>query len=507
MPTAIGYARISDKDQSHNSIEDQVEQIAAYCQQHGLTLVHTFIDRGRSAFTFDRPEWLNLEKFVKKNRPDFLIVKHLDRFSRANLMDALIKINELEQKLKVKVLTVTDPLDLNTEDLGVQMLRTIGLLFSNNERNRIRERSMDGMYKSLSDGRYCSNAPIGYLNSTGPDGKPILKIDPERSKLIKLIFRLYLEGMEMEEIRNEVIKKGFKRSGNSAIRRILENPVYAGLVHVPAYKKNPSRIIEGLHSPIISTVDYWNAQKRLNQKPHNVSQNSEDVPLRGVLHCTCGRLLTAGKSRGKMGAHYWYYVCKTEKKNYSAKRVHAWFDKVLELLCMSPEDVSQIRGLVESAISEHLNKKGGNIMRVNLELEKVQRKIATAERKNLLDETSPEVFKQVMTELRADESRLQDDLVKADTSTATYRRMLSEVLPAMTNIKQVYYGWPLHQKHLFINTVFNHSLQVNGVAGRTQTINPLFAHNAHILKEKGLLEIIEEPLNFVVAPISAPGGN
>lgn len=53
----------------------------------------------------------------------------------------------------------------------------------------------------------------------------------------------------------EARKRGFTRSGNSAISRVLTNPIYAGLLRLPAYNGDPEKLVKALHPPIISEAD------------------------------------------------------------------------------------------------------------------------------------------------------------------------------------------------------------------------------------------------------------
>lgn len=501
---AVGYARISDKDQSHNSIDNQVQGITEYCTRNNLVMMKMFIDKGRSAFTFDRPEWKNLESFLKKNKQvKHLIVYHLDRFSRANLMDALIKINELENKLDVKVLTVTDPVNLDTEDLGVQILRSIGLLFSNNERQRIKERTKDGIYKSLRNGRYCSMAPFGFKNGKDHEGRPLLMVHEANAVAIRYIFDRYIKGMGIEEIRKNVIAKGFKPpKGNSAIQSILSNPLYAGMVNIPAYKGKPSEVISALHAPIVSEHDYWYVQRKLHNKTITVQKN-DDVPLRGVLYCHCGAKLTAGNSRSHTGRYYWYYKCNTHKKNHAAKKLHDQFNQVLQLFSFDENTITWYRKKITEAIETKLNNKGGDIMRAKLDLSKVQAKISSVQEKFLLTPIDADVYSKVMTELKADETRLQKNIVHLNTAGKSLYAAMDLILPKLNNVRELFYTWPLHQQHLFVNMAFGYGLTYQDGVYRTPFLHPLFAHNELILKEKGLLLLQPNLKKGGVTPLSA----
>lgn len=497
MVTAVGYARISEKDQSNNSINNQCEGIKDYCLHNSIPLEKTFIDNGRSAFTFDRPEWILLEKYLRQNNQvKYLIVYHIDRFSRANLMDALIKLNEIEVKLKVKVLSVSDPLNLDTKDLGVQLMRSINLLFSNNERNRIQDRVKDGIYRSLACGRFCNAAPYGYRNSKDSEGKPLILIDEARAKNVREIFKLYNEGMSIETVGSLVRSEGFKLKGNSAIQRILANPIYAGIIRLPAYKGQPQKEINAIHQPIISKIEFYNVQNKLFGKKIAV-QRSEDVWLRGIIHCECGRKMTAGNSRGKSGKYYWYYKCQEHQVNFSANKLHSLFKDVLDVISFDEDTVEFYRDNLIKSINDHQNKKGGNIMRLKLDLSKIKNKIeSTQERYLLSPDIDPAVYAKVLNELKAEESLIQINISKANTDTDSMLTMMNELLPKLTNISELFFEWALHQQQLFINTVFSHSLYCIGGIYRTPYIHPLFAHKALILNEKGLLEVEQSLENF-----------
>ena len=80
---AIGYIRISTKDQSNFSLSGQEKYIRDFCEKHNYELATVFKDDGQSAKNFDRPDWKALEQFIKENNSvTTLVVAKYDRFSR-----------------------------------------------------------------------------------------------------------------------------------------------------------------------------------------------------------------------------------------------------------------------------------------------------------------------------------------------------------------------------------------------------------------------------------------
>lgn len=91
---AIGYVRISTKDQSKYSLDAQSDAIREYCSRNDLGLLNIFRDNGECSDTFDRADFLALEDFIKKHKGSvrYLIIMDHDRFSR-DLAEALLKIS------------------------------------------------------------------------------------------------------------------------------------------------------------------------------------------------------------------------------------------------------------------------------------------------------------------------------------------------------------------------------------------------------------------------------
>lgn len=76
MKRAIRYLRFSDKKQSNGSIERQELYTDQWILNNKVELVDTFIDRERSARTFDRPDFNKLQAFISEHyrKVDFLLL-------------------------------------------------------------------------------------------------------------------------------------------------------------------------------------------------------------------------------------------------------------------------------------------------------------------------------------------------------------------------------------------------------------------------------------------------
>jgi len=109
MKRAIRYLRFSQLGQSNGSIERQELYTDQWIQYNNVNLIDTFIDRGKSARTFDRPDFIKLKEFIAKHyrTVDYLLVDQLDRFSR-DAGEAMSMVKLLQQKYNIQVVSVTE---------------------------------------------------------------------------------------------------------------------------------------------------------------------------------------------------------------------------------------------------------------------------------------------------------------------------------------------------------------------------------------------------------------
>src|SRR5579871_6747377 len=323
MMNAIGYLRISKKDQSMYSLDAQEELIRGYCHRNNLNLIAIFRDDGECSYSFDRPDYIALENFIQKHKGEisFLVVKDHDRFSR-NISEALSKISSLEKKFGVKVIAIDEPLNIDTADPSIFLNRAFKYLMANHELLNIRRRTTQGIRNAIASGRVVNNAPFGYINTRDAEGKPTLQIDEKKATIIQKIFENFISGLSLQLIAKEARVMGFNHSGHGAIQKVLNNSVYAGILRLPAYNGEPEKLVRALHKPIIAESVFWIVHEKLNlQRKYRSIPNSE-FPLRGFIKCDCGMHLTASYSKGKR-KYYMYYSCPKERnRNYPGEKMH-----------------------------------------------------------------------------------------------------------------------------------------------------------------------------------------
>ncbi len=134
-----------------------------------------------------------------------------------------------------------------------------------------------GQIAKSEQGMYPSYAPLGYLNTIGPDGKKIMTPDPVRAPLIRKIFEWYVyDNKSTLEIRRLACKNGLKSKrgkssvGLKTIESILHRHLYAGYFYWKGVRYN------GTYEPIISIELFNQAQVLLAKStvPDQTSANS-----------------------------------------------------------------------------------------------------------------------------------------------------------------------------------------------------------------------------------------
>lgn len=495
MKKAIGYCRISDHDQSNWSISGQQEMITEYCTKNGIELVAVFTDQGESAKNFDRSDWKLLESFVKKNHQqvDFLLVMAWTRFSR-NTQEALAMIEQLEQRYKIRIISITEPLQMHPDSPYFHYIRTQIIQNGELELRINRDRTRFGIHQAQKQGRYISRAPVGYKNAKDAAGHPIILIDEIRAPFIREMYDAFLGGQPIDAIKRMARKAGIKLSGNSTIQNLLKNPLYMGYVRKIAYYDEPETLVKGIHQPIISDDIWWKAQAIFNKKSDVIrTRISADFPFRAVLKCNCGRPLTGYFSHGK-SKRVGYYKCNTHTKlNFNAKRLHVQFDQVLDVLSFSPIQVQYLQEKISKEIHSKLHSRQESAEKVAADIRATEKRISSVEEKYIDGTLDPETYAKWKRHYHAERARLGDQLLAMREPIEQVWQRYQDHLDKLASLTWAFHQLDVIHKQQFIRVVFNNSLMYYAGIYLTPYMLDIYQNKAVILKEKGLL-IYQQPL-------------
>lgn len=492
MKKAIGYIRISDKDQSNFSLAGQEKYIRDFAERNGYEILNVFEDKGRSAKNFDRPDWKQLQQFCKQNfrQVDALIVAKYDRFSR-NLKESLNMIEMLEEKYSIRILSAMEPIMMNPNSPFFFQFRTQMLMGAQVEWLIIKDRTRFGIHNAAKSGRYVNGAPFGYRNGRDEQNKPILVLHEAEASMVRRIYHMYQRGASFKEILLETQRAGFKKRGHDFVQNLLTNPVHAGLIRVPAYNDEPEHLVKGLHAPIIEESLWWQVQELLNPKHTGRTVMNEEVPLRSVLKCHCGQPFTAGNSKGR-NAYYWYYKCNTHKKhNYSANKLHAQMEQLLQELSFPQHQVEYLGEAIKARVLAQFKDQDQMVQEKKRELAGLQLKLDNVEEKFIMNDLDAEAYKKWRQRYQQEMAICKKYISDYSQPVSTMLSAYEAALPKLSNLAYVYQKADLHQKQAFVRMVFNSQLWYSDGVYRTAFLLPTFQPKAALLAEKRLL-IVEK---------------
>ncbi len=248
------YARVSTEDQAKEgfSLDSQLEKLRSYCKARGWEIAGEYVDDGYSGRDIRRPAYQKMMEDIDKW--DVLLVMKMDRIHR-NSKNFMLMMEELRNKNK-EFVSMTESLDTSTA-MGrfvMDIIQRIAQL----ESEQIGERVYDGMRQKAKQGKGLlgSPAPYGYEY----DGGMLRGVEKEL-RVAREIFEMYVDGMSMKDIADELNRRGIRtkkggRWDRKTISRILSNPVYCGLMEWEDF------IFKGEHEAIISIEEFNEVQRR-----------------------------------------------------------------------------------------------------------------------------------------------------------------------------------------------------------------------------------------------------
>ena len=185
----VEYARVSTDPQDKMSLGTQHEENRAYARRKNIRIVRSFEDVGSGLSTKQRPQFLEMVKYVldKRNRITEVIFFDLDRFTRSN-RDFYAYTEDLEQASKYLHSVVENQVYSRESALTWQVK---ALVNEGNSRSTSYH-TKRGQRGSIRDGYYIGKkAPYGYrvhYVTVGGQKRPKLEPHPEEwPHLLKIL--------------------------------------------------------------------------------------------------------------------------------------------------------------------------------------------------------------------------------------------------------------------------------------------------------------------------------
>ena len=312
------YCRVSTElEEQESSYEAQVEYYTRkIAETDNWKMAGIYADDGKSATnTKKRDDFNAMIKDALDGKIDMILTKSVSRFAR-NTVDSLLTIRKLKEK---NVAVVFEKEGVNTLDGTGEILITILSSLAQEESRNISENTRWGVVRRFENGKVIVNCSkfMGYTKNEDGD----LIIVPEEAEIVKLIFRLYLEGYSAKKICKYLEEHGIKTTTgqdkwyDSVIFKMLRNEKYMGdallqktyTVDFMTKKKVvnngivPQYYVEDDHEPIIPKELFYRVQEEMarrasmcksavTRKKNQKSKYSSTYALTGMLICgECGQ--------------------------------------------------------------------------------------------------------------------------------------------------------------------------------------------------------------------------
>lgn len=406
MRVAI-YTRKSVFSDKSDSVKNQARMCRDYIELHfeGDHVYSIYEDEAYTGANTARPALQNLIDDIKAGALDFLIVYQLDRLSR-NVRD-FANIYDILNANKVAFASVKESIDTNTP-IGETMMY-MSVVFAQMERKTIAARVSDNMAGLAGSGWWIGgNPPFGYrrLKVVDDTGKKHTTIEPvpEQAERVRWFFDEFTSGQYSLQSfetyckhRNITTPRGGFFSASQlhhlltmpwcvpADQRVYDYYAAKGCNVQPAreywtgdngvsiygrtaqsngrHVLNPPEnwlVCIGRHQPFIDTDTWLRAQ---SQFTHNTFAKVRKYPpplLKGVLRCSCGRLMVLERRKKTDGSFSLWYKCPRRERygveycNMSNIKTHLLDNHVLRIFRSIALDPNTINDYVEACDTEDL---------------------------------------------------------------------------------------------------------------------------------------------------------
>ena len=393
------YCRVStDSDEQASSYEAQVEHYTDYIKSNpGWELAGIYADDGISGTdTKKREEFLRMISDCMDGKIDRVITKSISRFAR-NTIDCLQYIRQLKD---MGIPVIFEKENINTMDSRGEILITIMASMAQQESESLSKNVKLGIQYRYQQGKVMVNTNwfLGYMK--GEDGE--LVVDPEQAKIVKRIYREYLEGRSCQKIAEGLQADGIKNGAGSTkwwasnIQQILKNEKYVGdallqktyTVNLLTKKRAvndgamPQYYVENSQEAIVTKEDYQAVRKEMERRSRLRDADGHrkgycgTYALTGVLACgNCGSPMrrVVWTNRGRKQA-VWRCRDRMEKKECILPAVYETklHDAVVKAVrqAAGPDD-----GIISEIEKNALEAVGADAGDIEKELQELQKEL------------------------------------------------------------------------------------------------------------------------------------
>ena len=330
------YCRVStEKDSQEDSLEiQQTAYSSRINRQPNWELVEVYSDCHSGLSAEKRPGFMRMINDALAGKIDRILCKSVSRFSRN-----VAECKKYTDMLRMKNITVEfEKEHLKTDDPTSSFMFSLMVAVAENESRSISENVKWGQRERVKRGEYNlgNNRILGY---DSVDGKLVPNEDADT---VRIIYRLFLEGKTIEEIRRVLVDIGVETRKGEPISHgdllyILRNETYKGdkllqkthpkdLITKKPDPKTPyeSNYLSGDHEAIVDR-GMWDAVQALFTEKEELEKavghrGGQPQNIYGKVFCgECGAPMTRRTVNGPGGAIIKTWICRDKRKGSGCK--------------------------------------------------------------------------------------------------------------------------------------------------------------------------------------------
>lgn len=416
LKLAFAYYRLSDEEKGKvgesQSIENQRLIVRNYCKQHGITIVHEFVDDGWSGGNFDRPDFQEMIRQLSLNRANMVITKDLSRLGR-DMREASYYAEQYFPEHGIHYLALGDNFDTECENIMAPFQFAMNEVYL-----RDGSRKVKTVLKSKrEDGQYCACPPYGYKKN--PRDKAQLVPDENTAHIVQRIFKRAVAGDSSRKIaldlnadgiipplkyrvlyRDDFSERGAARASDvwnyTTVKRILKNQVYLGHTLLGKSRKVSVKskvkvaiprdqwaVTENTHEPLVTLREFDLAQRNLGKgaSDYRKYDHVRKSIFGGIAFCSrCGHALcSCGTVYKGEREKYWYLSCINQRQDI-AEPCEGSRIRYTDLLEVVRQDLNslldmtddEVRDMIEEIFNEDALAKSKESCKIRLEMAKAR---------------------------------------------------------------------------------------------------------------------------------------
>lgn len=334
----VTYYRVSTivQEKKENSIISQKHLCRNFAETKNWKIINEF-EEAISGQTLEfRVQLQNILRMAERQEFDILLIKDMTRLSR-NIKNYL-EIEETLHENNIQIIQVDFPTDILTNHFDrkysdeILISNHIPSFMSKLEINDLVRKTRDGVRQRVKKHKIFNNSPFGYETKILEENysqRKIKSINKRESRIVKLIYELYLNGNGVYKITKYLNNKKYKTRrdkefATSSVQTIINNAaLYAGYYTYKTIKSKPETWVTLTpddigYEPIVSLEKYnliIDEVKKRSSK-NGISREKTIFNKTGIIKCRdCERPASIIINRTKNRA-----VCSKAQSGQSCNR-------------------------------------------------------------------------------------------------------------------------------------------------------------------------------------------